>query len=204
MKKFKFLSFLMCCMSALLVTSCLSDDDDSDRGLTPEQQGLCLNAIRGSYTGKLIYPSENPANSTDKTDTLNTSCVVNPMDTTVVLYNFPAELVAKWIKDGEVKDALMDASEQDVKSKLYFYQNNPYIGFLTIPLPVEYDVFYGGAAHKVTAIFYSGQYSYGIHSASLKQMQIQYILGAVCLDGDTKTNLMNTSAYPAFLFDCKW
>lgn len=202
MKKFKFLSFLMCCMSALLVTSCLNDDDDS--GLTPEQQGICLNAIKGSYTGKLIYPSENQTNSKDQTDTLDMTCVVNPIDTTVVLYNFPAQLVAKWIKDGEVKDALMDATVQNVRSKMYFYTNSPYIGFMMYPMPVEYNVFYDGKSHKVTAYFYSGQYSYGIHSAAQKQMQLQYILGAIVLDDDTQNNLMNTSAYPAFLFDSKW
>lgn len=202
MKKFRFLSLLICCMSALLVTSCL-DSDDGDSGLTEAQIGQCLNVVKGSYFGDLIFAAENKDNPTDKTDTLKMTAMINAIDTTVVIYDFPVELIAKEMKDGEVKDALLNAPEQDLKSKMFFYQTSP-IAFLTYPMPLEFDVFYGEKSHKVKAYFFSGQYSLGFYVPTEKELALQYVLGAVYLDDDTTTNLLKDSNnFPIFLFKSK-
>ena len=129
MKKTKFLAFLLCCFSAFLFASCL-DDDGGKTGLTNEEARQCLNSIRGSYSGDLIYESQNPIIATDKTDTLDIDWQVNAADTTLVVYSFPAKLIAKDLPEGDVKTALSQASGATLKAKIGFYQITPVIGYI--------------------------------------------------------------------------
>ena len=203
MKKFKFLSFLLCCMSALFVTSCLNDDDD-DTGLTPAQVSQCLNAVKGNYTGEMICAKDPfKINKTEK-DTIRMSWLINAVDTTVVVYDFPAEVIARGMKEGEVKDALTKAQERDLKAKIVFYQNNPLIAFMIYPYVLEYNVSYGGTLHKLSAYFYAGPQIIGVHSTIQKQMQMQLILAAIYLDDEKSANLLVTDSAPVFFFNSKW
>lgn len=202
MKKTKFLAFLLCCFSAFLFASCL-DDDGGKTGLTNEEVRQCLNTIRGSYSGDLIYLSQNPTIATDKTDTLDIDWQVNAADTTLVVYNFPAKLIAKDLPEGDVKTALSQASGATLKAKIGFYQITPVIGYMLFPMPVVYNVIYGGKAHKVSAYFLSGQYSFGYHSASQKKMLMQYVLGGIYLDDNLNTNLLEGKTTP-FMLESKW
>lgn len=129
MKKTKFLAFLLCCFSAFLFASCL-DDDGGKTGLTNEEARQCLNSIRGSYSGDLIYLSQNPTIPEDKTDTLDIDWQVNAADTTLVVYSFPAKLIAKDLPEGDVKTALSQASGATLKAKIGFYQITPVIGYI--------------------------------------------------------------------------
>ena len=200
MRKIKVLSLLACCLATAFMSSCLGDDEDVS-GLTPEQMGQCLNAIKGRYTGEMIYASTNPDNASDKTDTLQISWTVLATDTTLALYNFPVERIASGIDNQEVAEALADAMPADVISKLYFFNNSP-ISFMMYPGPVTYKVNYGGEEHKVTAYFYAGNYSFGQHSATAKQMRMQMILGGVYFDDDLKTNHLKENQ--VFIFNSKW
>ncbi len=136
MKKTKFLAFLLCCFSAFLFASCL-DDDGGKTGLTNEEARQCLNSIRGSYSGDLIYESQNPIIATDKTDTLDIDWQVNAADTTLVVYSFPAKLIAKDLPEGDVKTALSQASGATLKAKIGFYQITPVIGYILFPMPTS-------------------------------------------------------------------
>lgn len=201
MKRTKFFAFLLCCMSAFLFASCLNDDTP-DTGLTDAQRQQCLNSIKGDYDGDLIFLSQNPTVTTDKTDTLDIAWKVSAIDTTLTVYSFPASLIAKELKDGETKTALMQASGASLKAKMGFYQNTPVIGFMIFPMPVVYNVIYGGKKHKVSAYFKSNGYSFGLHSATQKLMQMQYVLGGVYLDDDLNTNLIKKDV--PFFLSSKW
>ena len=87
MRKFKVLSLLVCCLATTFMSSCLGDDDGNS-GLSPEQVGQCLNAIKGRYTGEMVYASTNPDNAKDNTDTLQIAWTVMATDTTLTIYNF--------------------------------------------------------------------------------------------------------------------
>ena len=200
MRKFKVLSLLVCCLATTFMSSCLGDDDGNS-GLSPEQVGQCLNAITGRYTGEMVYASTNPDNAKDNTDTLQIAWTVMATDTTLTIYNFPAARIASSIDDQKVADALVDAMPADVISKLYFFNNSP-ISFMMYPGPVTYEVNYGGEDHKVTAYFYAGNYSFGLHSATAKKMQMQLILGGVYFDDDLKTNHLKENKI--FVFSSKW
>ena len=189
-------------MSAFLFASCL-DDDGGKTGLTNEEVRQCLNSIRGSYSGDLIYLSQNPTIATDKTDTLDIDWQVNAADTTLVVYSFPAKLIAKDLPEGDVKTALSQASGATLKAKIGFYQITPVIGYILFPMPVVYNVIYGGSAHKVSAYFSSNGYSFGLHSATQKVMQMQLVLGGVYLDNNFNTNLLAGKTTP-FMLVSKW
>ena len=203
MKKTKFFALLLCCFSAFLFSSCLNDDDDTKVGLTAEEVRQCINSVRGDYDGDLIYLSQNPTVPNDKTDTLDIDWKVNAADTTLVIYNFPAKLIAKDLPEGEVKTALMEAAGTSVKAKVGFYQITPVIGFMLFPMPAVYNVIYGGKAHKVSAYFKSNGYSFGLHSTTQKVMQMQYVLGGIYLDDNFNTNLLEGKETP-FLLVSKW
>ena len=74
---------------------------------------------------------------------------------------------------------------------------------MLFPMPVVYNVIYGGKAHKVSAYFSSNGYSFGLHSATQKVMQMQLVLGGVYLDNDFNTNLLAGKTTP-FMLVSKW
>ena len=99
MKRTKFFAFLLRCMSAFIFASCLNDDTP-DTGLTDAQRQQCLNSIKGDYDGDLIFLSQNPTVTTDKTDTLDIAWKVSAIDTT--LTNGPRRAAGKLVRTGAI------------------------------------------------------------------------------------------------------
>ncbi|PTL33735.1 DUF4840 domain-containing protein [Prevotella sp. oral taxon 376] len=188
MKKLKFFSVMLCCMAAMFLTSC--NTDDNGYTLTKEEIAACLNAVKGNYTGKLIYPSQNPNNSNDKTDSLDIQWSAD-MDTTITVKQFPASLLAKFVEDNTLKTALESAENKELKCNLYFTRVSPVV-FLANTAPIELSLNYGGAAHQVQVLFYiNSAASVGIYDASKKELQIQLLIGNISVDKGQTNYLKN-------------
>ncbi len=170
---------MLCCMAAMFLTSC--NTDDNGYTLTKEEIAACLNAVRGNYAGKLIYPSQNPNNSNDKTDSLDIQWSAD-IDTTVTVKQFPVSLLAKFVEDNALKTALESAEDKDIKCNIYFTRVSPVI-FFANPTPLLVSLNYGGAAHQVQILFYmNSAYSFGSYDSSKKEFQLQLLLGNISVD----------------------
>lgn len=203
MKKIKFLTLLVFCSLSIVLTSCLGDDNNDNR-LSDAQIAQCINNIKGDYDGYLIYQSQNPNVTTDKTDSIDISWRIHRTDTAVILsvYDFPPTLIANSLADGDVKSALKSSQATTVNSVIAFFQDTPSIGFLIYPMPAKFNITYGGSTHELSAYFYSNQYSFGYHSSANKQMRMQIVLGGVYLDGNLDKNLVQSEI--PFILDSKW
>jgi hypothetical protein len=188
MKKFKILSVMLCCMAAMTLMSC--NDDDSSSSLTKEDVAQCFAAIKGVYTGKVVYGSVNANNTADITDTLDVQWSAGT-DSTLVIANFPAKLLAQNITNTELKAALSAAPNQNITCHTVFMQVSP-ITFLLNPVSPSYQLTYGGATHKVQVAFYINNYSsYGFYDTSKKMMEFQLVEGAIFVDGQQTSYLGN-------------
>lgn len=201
MKITTFFTLMVSVLFSSFLASCLGDDNDTHQ-LTDAEKAQCLNYVRGDYDGDLIYPAQNPDVSVDQTDTIEVSWRIEPSDTSLTVYGFPAELIANALDRSEVKEALLKAPNTSVKSKIYFYQLNPIIGFEIYPEPVTYHLIYGGGSHKLQAYFYSGTFTFGMHSSVQKKMAMQYRLAAIYLDDNKEANLMKDNVF--YKFTSQW
>ena len=141
MKNLKLIFLALGCMAALSLTSCLKDsDDDYNNGLTPAQISQCYNAVKGSYTGKLVYPSSDTKYG--YTDTIDVSWSIGA-DTMLVINSFSSKVIAEQIKDTELKEALLQEEQLSVlKNYLHFIKNDSEVQFLLAPQTIEFPVFY--------------------------------------------------------------
>lgn len=179
---------MLCCMAALSFTSCNTDDDGYT--LTKEDIAACLNAVQGNYTGKLIYPSQNPKVPSDTTDSLDIQWSATA-DTTIVVNQFPVSLVAKFVEDKDLKAALETINNKELKSSIYFTNVSPVV-FLANATPLVIPVRYGEADHQVQISFYvNNTYSYGVYNSSNKKSEIQLLLGGIFVDKG-QTNYLKT------------
>ena len=179
MKNLKIISVTLCCMAAMFFASC--NTDENKYSLTKEEVATCLNAVKGNYTGKLIYPNQNPNNSNDKTDSLNIQWSAN-LDTTITVKQFPVSLLSNYVEDNTLKDALANAPSQDLKCGIYFTNVSPVV-FLVNPTSISVSLNYGGKTHQVKARFYVNTlFSYGAYTSAKKEMQYQVLLHSIIVD----------------------
>jgi hypothetical protein len=192
MKNLKLIFLVLGCVAALSLTSCLSSDDDNDnKGLTPTQISQCHAAVRGTYSGMLVYPSRSALYGTD---TVDVSWSVGA-DTMLVLKPFPAKIVAEQIYDNEMRNALMEEDlTSELKCYLGFYNIESEVQFLVAPLKVDYPVFYKNATHTLSVYFWSNNYSYGFKNPITGAMGAQIVMAAAYLDNNQGTNYFSGSS----------
>ena len=123
MKKLKLVT-LACCVAAMGLTSCMNDNDDSGRELSKEELAYCLNTVKGTYQGDLIYIAKNVKDISDNTDTLKISWNITN-DSTMTIKNFPTRLLAENISDDKLKAALAEAPNQDIDCIIGFINASP-------------------------------------------------------------------------------
>lgn len=177
------------CLAAMCVTftSCNDDDDNSSKSLTPTEKQTAYNAIKGDYTGKLIYGAVNAKNSKDITDTIAATWHI-ATDSTVVIDKFPTKLLADNITDDNIKAALTAADAQNITCYTNYFRVSP-AAFWANPVTPSYNLTYGGAAHKVQiAFFINSTYSFGQLDAK-GNFEMQIIEGGIYVDGKLTTNL---------------
>lgn len=191
MKNLKMIFLAIGCMAAVSLTSCLkSDDDNNDNGLSQAEISECFAAVRGSYTGKLVYETRNVQSPTD---TVDVSWNVGS-DTLLVLRPFPANAVASQINDVNLKKAVEGTDYlSELKCYLGFYKYDTNVMFYIAPMKVEFPIFYKNATHTLSVYFWSSAYSYGYKNTKTGDMEAQLVMAAAYLDDDENTNYLNSS-----------
>lgn len=187
MKAIKFLTAVVCCLSAISFTSCNPDSDV--KTITPQERKLAFEAIKGDYSGSMVYPDAKPLNGKDLTDTLSVKWQIDT-DSTMYIREFPVGPVASHIKDEAVRKALETQAAQSLKCYIGIYRIEP-IGFLINPSTLTYNVTYGGAQHKVQIVFYTNSsYSYGMYASDAKRVKMQIVVGGIYVDGKLQSSLL--------------
>ncbi|MBR7029879.1 MAG: DUF4840 domain-containing protein [Prevotella sp.] len=192
MKNLKLIFLALGCMAALSLTSCLKNDDNNNNGLSEAQIAQCVNAVRGEYTGKLVYPSQG-TQYYDNADTVDVSWSIGA-DTMLVIKSFPVKAIGEQIYDSDLKKAL---TESDVKGELKcllgFYGYNNEVLFLLGPQKMDFPIFYKGATHTLSVYFWTNDYSYGYKNPQTGEMEGRIILATAIIDNDESKNYINNS-----------
>lgn len=198
MKKLRFVT-MACCMAAMGLTSCINDNDDSSRELSKEELAYCLNTVKGTYQGDLIYIAKNVKDISDNTDTLKISWNI-ANDSIMTIKDFPTRLLTANISDEKLKAALAEAPNQDIKCRIGFINASP-VQYLINPNTPSYNINYDGSEHKIQVAFYANSTgSFGSFNQTKKVLYMQIIEGAIYMDGKQTAYL--TEAIP-FAFEAK-
>lgn len=201
MKKVKFLSGVLCCVAAMSLTFTSCTDDTGDSNITAAQALQAYNAVKGSYTGKMIYNATNPNNSSDDTDTLAVTWQI-ATDSTLVINDFPTSLLAENVLDADMKAALLAEPNQDLTCYTNYFRLSP-VAFWVTPKAPAFNVTYGGNTHKIQIAFYgNSSYSFGAMTTTGK-MQIQLVEAAVYVDGTLSSSAMTTIKVYNLISDSK-
>jgi len=200
MKNSKLIYGALCCLAAMsmIFTSC--NKDDGNGKLTPEEKKAAFEAVKGNYTGKLIYAATNPKNPKDLTDTISTSWSILT-DSTMKISQIPASVLAENITNADVKAELAKQDPQDINCSISFVSISP-ITFLINPASPTYTFAYGGKSHKVQMAFYvNNAYSFGALNTK-NALQMQIVEGAIYVD-DAETQYLNQAIPLVFIMDKK-
>ena len=191
MKQLKYLMIALGCMAAMSLTSCLESDDNENTGLTQTQINQCFTAVRGEYTGKMIYPSRSALYGTDTID-VNWSVGA---DTMLVLRPFPIRIIAEQVTDTDLRQALTGLDDtSELKCYLGFYKIETEVQFLVAPIKIDFPVFFKEATHTLSVYFWSNNYSYGFKNVLSGAMGAQIVMAAAYLDNNENTNYINSSS----------
>lgn len=195
MKKINLIAWMICCLAAMTFSAC--NDDSGYKGLTPEQKTEACNVVKGTYEGQLIYPSVNPTNQADVTDTVQAKWEIQS-DSLMTIRNFPMELLASNINNKDLATALKAERPRDMKCYIDFTQVSP-VTFFINPTLQSFTLNYGGKNHLVqVAMLGNNIYSFGAYDSSKKLLQMQIVEAAIYVNGILQKNALS-SAVP-FVF----
>ena len=202
MKKTSILTLLLCMITALTMTSCLSDDDD-DSGLTREEQHSAYLSVAGEHNGQLVYYDSIFTTKPAKVDSV--AAMVNfETDSTVTVYNFRVNSIAHFVQDATAKACLENAPAQILKCNTIFYGLSP-VTFHILPQKLTFSTTADGKPHTITLAFYAGYpNSYGVKSG--KTLGLRIVLVGVLLDYENitgGTNLLPNGLALPFYFNAK-
>lgn len=190
----KYLFMIICSVAAICLTSCYYDSDNEYHEITPQEIGQCLTAVKGNYTGKLLFDLNNPNDPKDRTDTLDIAWSVTA-DTMFNVKEFPQAVFLDRIADPELKEAVEQAAPAPLIARLAFYQINP-ISFMVYPASVVYNIEYNGGTHKVSLAFWiNTSYSYGLYDTTNKTFQMQLMGAGLYLDDNMSHSYLVNNEY---------
>ena len=190
----KYLFMIICSVAAICLTSCYYDSDNEYHEITPQEIGQCLTAVKGNYTGKLLFDLNNPNDPKDRTDTLDIAWSVTA-DTMFNVKEFPQAVFLDRIADPELKEAVEQAAPAPLIARLVFYQINP-ISFMVYPASVVYNIEYEGATHKASLAFWiNTSYSYGLYDTTNKTFQMQLMGDGLYLDDNMSHSYLVNNEY---------
>lgn len=198
MKTKHLISIMSCCLTALCITSCLNSDDNnkSSWALSKAEIAQCFQTVAGNYTGDLLYRAKSDDGRSEQIDTLDASWYI-PTDSTLFITNFPGKVLAEYVSNQALKEALASAPDQVVKCQIGFLQTSP-VEFLINPYTIEYNLQYSGSQHKVHVVFYANNtYSFGALDLTSKELMVKIIPATLYVDGQQTSYL--TSSQLIFL-----
>lgn len=192
------ISIMFCCLTALCITSCLNSDDNnkSSWALSKAEIAQCFQTVAGNYTGDLLYRAKSDDGRSEQIDTLDASWYI-PTDSTLFITNFPGKVLAEYVSNQALKEALASAPDQVVKCQIGFLQTSP-VEFLINPYTIEYNLQYSGSQHKIHVVFYANNtYSFGALDPTSKELMVKIIPATLYVDGQQTSYL--TSSQLIFL-----
>ena len=215
MKKIKLFSIVAAFVAAFAFTSCNTGDDNSYSFLTKEQQlSYQKTMAMGSYNNmKLIFDHKNAADTSIKTDSVDTYCNVSMYgDSIIRVANFPVAKIAEHIYNNKnLADALAKESPRDITCKFMVLPNSTdKIAYLyACPTDIELNLAYGESneAHKVVLRFTYSPYQYGVCLLTTKEMGFAFYLNQIYVDGKPTDYIQSTTTskkYVAFLCQPAW
>jgi hypothetical protein len=137
--------------------------------------------VKGDYTGDLLYLAKADDGLTEQVDTLVGEWSI-PTDSTLIIYDFPAKVLAEFVSHTGLKKALAEAPNQDVKCQTRYVNVSP-VQFLVNPRTLEYDLFYDGSTHKVHVVFFGeNTYSFASFDAESNDMMVKIIPAYLYVD----------------------
>lgn len=193
MKKLSIISVFVCCLAALCLTSC--NNDDSPRGLPPEEVKTAFLTVKGSYDGDLIYEKKVEGTAKPGKPTLDTLKISWQIDTdsTMLIKSFPSKLLATYITDKNLSATLAEQPNSDIKCYIGFYSMSP-VAFIINPVALAFNVNYGGKDHKVQVAFnVNSAYSFGAYNSTKKLLQMQIVEAAIYIDGKYEKAMLDTA-----------
>lgn len=189
-------------MSALTITSCLGDDNDTEdySGLTAEDYTYYMNQMTGSYRGKLFFASDN----LNELDSISTRATVTGMGDSCVYVSVPIVNLAKGCTDEWVKAAAAeDGGNVAIAIKYYLYRNNNGDVFFGAYPQYKFGdsnsgkktvtLTHGGETHDVDFWFYNNTNYNGEFYRN--KLQVYFYLVGIQVDGVTESNLTVSSSY---------
>lgn len=203
MKKIKLYSVLFAsiAMVVLGMTSC--NDSSYSRALTPEQIKTAYFTVRGTHTGKMYFlkeaPNDNMNSESQKaeTDSVDISWTIDT-DSTMIIHDFPTHAFAEFVTDDEMKEALLQQPNQDIKCQTAYWNLSPICFYVGVVAPT-YNITYGGKEHKVQLVFYTGADFYGIFDNATKYMNINLMAGGLYIDDEPQASATKTTNIPFLL-----
>ena len=193
MKTKQLVSIMIGCLTALCVTSCLGDDtsESDSQTLTKAQIAQCYQTIAGSYSGFLYYEAKSSDGYATIVDSLDTSWYI-PTDSTLIITDFPAKVVAGFVSYQPLKAALAEAPNKMVNCKTWYLKTSP-IELLVNPYTIEYDLEFDGKQHKVHVVFYANNtYSFGVYDSGSNSMVVKIIPAVIYVD-EKQTSYLTSS-----------
>lgn len=193
MKTKQLVSIMIGCLTALCVTSCLGDDtsESDSQTLTKAQIAQCFMTVAGNYTGKLYYEVKSSDGYATIVDSLDTSWYI-PTDSTLIITDFPAKVVAELVSYQPLKAALAEAPNKMVNCKTWYLKTSP-IELLVNPYTIEYDLEFDGKQHKVHVVFYANNtYSFGVYDSGSNSMVVKIIPAVIYVD-EKQTSYLTSS-----------
>ena len=193
MKTKQLVSIMIGCLTALCVTSCLGDDtsESDSQTLTKAQIAQCFMTVAGNYTGKLYYEAKSSDGYATIVDSLDTSWYI-PTDSTLIITDFPAKVVAELVSYQPLKAALAEAPNKMVNCKTWYLKTSP-IELLVNPYTIEYDLEFDGKQHKVHVVFYANNtYSFGVYDSGSNSMVVKIIPAVIYVD-EKQTSYLTSS-----------
>ena len=203
MKKIKLYSVLFAsiAMIALGMTSCNDSSYSYGRPLSPQEIQTAYFTVRGYHTGKMYFLKEaanqNSESQKAKTDSVDISWTIDT-DSTMIIHDFPTHAFAEFVADDEMKEALLQQPNQDIKCQTYYYNLSPICFYVGVTAPT-YNITYGGKEHKVQLAFYTGTNFYGAFDNATKYMEISIMAGGLYVDGELQTSATKTTNIPFLL-----
>ncbi len=199
MKKLRTLLIVMLCSSmAIGITSCLSDDDNSNnyKPLTDVQRANQRRAIAGSYRGNIYFVND----STHSRDSLEMSWTLSAPDSSFVSNDFPASILVHGLSNLQMSQVIRNAGRYRLKGTFIPYintvDNDNYFTFTLYPdnLKMEFDTEYEGTTHHFAIEFVTQldtylpgaaqsarYYSYGAYLSG--KMEGYFLIQKISMDG---------------------
>lgn len=203
MKKIKLYSVLFAsiAMIALGMTSCNDSSYSYGRPLSPQEIQTAYLTVRGYHTGKMYFLKEadnqNSESQKAKTDSVDISWTIDT-DSTMIIHDFPTHAFAEFVADEEMKEALLQQPNQDIKCQTLFYNLTPIYFYVGVTAPT-YNITYGGKEHKVQLAFYTGANFCGAFDNATKYMTISIMAGGLYVDGEPQPSATKTTNIPFLL-----